>query len=307
MVQGRAVPGLAARVVAVPEGGGAGLSSSRAPAGVYLVRNRVYSPALGRFLQRDPNETALPVVAALAMNGSAAEAEVGPFLMQSHYGDGLSLYAFAGSNPVSGRDPLGLRSLDDEIDDIISDLTGHRLYALGAINEGARWASLGLQTTLDIAGALLGLDVFESVAVLASGRGGFWDAMNIVAAAVPGSGALKAIGKARKIHRLAKGGAHVGKLVGHHTVPVQVLKLLPASVRNDKRLTGRATVWPIPEGLHKELHGATGKGTGHGGAWNLRFRAEVHAQGGYGSMTVERILSIRDQLVIEFDILKYMP
>lgn len=61
-----------------------------------------------------------------------------------------------------------------------TDLIGHKLYALGTINEGARWASLGLQTTLDIAGSLLGVDLFQSVQVLASGRGGFWESMDVL-------------------------------------------------------------------------------------------------------------------------------
>jgi len=56
-----------------------------------------------------------------------------------------------------------------EGDELESDLTGQKLYTLGAINEGARWASLGLQMALDIGGSLLGVDVFRSVA-LASPR-----------------------------------------------------------------------------------------------------------------------------------------
>jgi hypothetical protein len=86
-----------------------------------------------------------------------------------------------------GIDQLGL--YEDEIDDLLADHTGQRLYALGAINEGARWASIGLQTALGIASSLLpgsGLyDAFQSVQVIASGRGGFWEAVNIATAAFP--------------------------------------------------------------------------------------------------------------------------
>jgi hypothetical protein len=56
--------------------------------GLYCVRNRWYSPELGRFLQRDMNESALLVQTALAMNGEAADAVVSPFNPQAHYGDG---------------------------------------------------------------------------------------------------------------------------------------------------------------------------------------------------------------------------
>ena len=55
-----------------------------------------------------------------------------------------------------------------------------------------------------IADFLLGLDVFESVTVLANGKGGFWDALNIVAMAMPGSGSVRAIGKAAKYGRRAR-------------------------------------------------------------------------------------------------------
>ena len=40
-------------------------------AGLYYNRNRWYSPELGRFVQRDPNETATPILTALASNGES--------------------------------------------------------------------------------------------------------------------------------------------------------------------------------------------------------------------------------------------
>jgi hypothetical protein len=77
-------------------------------AGLYYARNRFYSPALGRFIQRDVNETALPIITALAMNGEAVDILMGGFDAQGLYGDGMNLYQFAGSNPVNNRDPSGL-------------------------------------------------------------------------------------------------------------------------------------------------------------------------------------------------------
>ncbi|WP_139841191.1 RHS repeat-associated core domain-containing protein [Methylocaldum sp. SAD2] len=47
---------------------------------LYHYKARMYSPALGRFLQTDP---------------------IG-------YGDDLNLYAYVGNNPVNGKDPMGL-------------------------------------------------------------------------------------------------------------------------------------------------------------------------------------------------------
>jgi RHS repeat-associated protein len=75
---------------------------------LYHNRNRTYSPALGRFVQKDVNGAGLPVLAALAMNGTPIDALLDRFDPQSHYGDGLSLYLYAGADPVNARDPAGL-------------------------------------------------------------------------------------------------------------------------------------------------------------------------------------------------------
>jgi RHS repeat-associated protein len=77
-------------------------------AGMYYARARFYSPALGRFLQRDPNETGIPIIAALAMNGEAVAILFGGFGADGLYGDGMNLYLFAGANPANRRDPSGL-------------------------------------------------------------------------------------------------------------------------------------------------------------------------------------------------------
>ncbi len=230
--------------------------------GLYLFGHRHYDHRLGRWLQRDPNGTGLVYSTSQHYFGQSPSAfvDVNP---RSQYSDGLSLYQFVGSNPVTGFDPLGLFTADfdwmSETESLETDWYGHRLYALGAINEGARWASLGLQTTLDIAGSLLGIDVFQSVSVLASGRGGFWDSMNIVMAAAPlgrfvkiadmvhdaaafarrARGAVIAIEKAnnlatlaRRVDRNSEGFRHAvrdaerlypklaGKVHKHHVVPM---------------------------------------------------------------------------------------
>ncbi|MCZ2398800.1 MAG: Hint domain-containing protein [Phycisphaerae bacterium] len=156
--------------------------------GVYENRTRKYEPYLSRFLQKDVNEAAQPVLAALVYNARRFDAPLSPVDLRSHYGDGLNLYGYEGGNPVSRRDPAGL-SWDDDIDDVIDEQIGHAFYALGTINEGARWASLGLKTAVDIAWGFLpgsGLyDAFKAVEVIRSGRGGFWEAMDIATAAFP--------------------------------------------------------------------------------------------------------------------------
>jgi hypothetical protein len=77
-------------------------------AGLYHARNRFYSPTLGRFIQRDVNETALPIIAGSAMHGTATSTVEGSFNGQGLYGDGMNLYQFTEANPVNATDPTGL-------------------------------------------------------------------------------------------------------------------------------------------------------------------------------------------------------
>jgi hypothetical protein len=76
------------------------------------MRNRWYSPQLGRPFQMDLNESASLVLAALAMNGETLGNFVSAFAATGHYGDGMNLYQYAGGNPVNRLDALGLSLLD---------------------------------------------------------------------------------------------------------------------------------------------------------------------------------------------------
>jgi RHS repeat-associated protein len=64
--------------------------------GLYHYRARAYSPAIGRFMQRDP---------------------IG-------YYDGMNLYRYVGNNPVNYIDPLGLTQ--EELDAAFSWIKGHK-------------------------------------------------------------------------------------------------------------------------------------------------------------------------------------
>jgi len=68
----------------------------------------VLLPHLGRWLQRDMNETALPIVTALAVNGNALDILFGAIDPQGHYGNGMNLYEYVASNPLHYGDPTGL-------------------------------------------------------------------------------------------------------------------------------------------------------------------------------------------------------
>ena len=89
----------------------------------WLIHNRAraYDPELGRFMQRDPNETAQLLYTALLSNGSVALMFDLPIGAGGQYGDGMNLYAYLRLNPVSGVDPSGLWGFEDSIDDVLSD------------------------------------------------------------------------------------------------------------------------------------------------------------------------------------------
>jgi RHS repeat-associated protein len=99
---------------------------------LYHNRNRPYSPALGRFMQRDVNQTALPIVTALIMNGQVVDSFLSPFMPQGQYAGGMNLYEYNTSNPVSFRDPLGLiYDPFEDVDEAIAMMYAERAQALG--------------------------------------------------------------------------------------------------------------------------------------------------------------------------------
>ena len=291
--------------------------TGESPLGLYINRNRCYIPALGRFTSADPNATAMPIVTALAFNAEALDTLLSGLDAASHYGDGMNLYIYLGSNPVNRLDALGLSwGIDDDIDDLIADLQGHRLYALGALNEGARIAALGLNRALIVAGAVIGVDVFKSVAAVWSGKGGLWTALDIVLTANPLGRAGKIIAKGFKwMRRGSKAGKVVLKMIKHHTVPTAVLKQLKKlNPRTASKVYGRSRgsnriKWDIPQDIHDRLHGKVGvSGYGWpGGAWNTAWENEIAAAGGYKTITADRIYKIRDRLVKWFEIEGYRP
>jgi len=75
---------------------------------VHHVRNRVYSPQLGRWLQGDPNASGLTLMESVGYHGRTHAGAAAAINLQSIYGDGMSLYAYLGANPWQRSDPLGL-------------------------------------------------------------------------------------------------------------------------------------------------------------------------------------------------------
>ena len=186
--------------------------------GLYYNRNRHYAPVLGRFLQRDPNETGQETLG-LFYDGQAPSIASDGFNLNGVYGDGLSLFAYLDSNPVNGLDPTGLfgHTFDDEIDAVIADIIGTRVANLASVK-----ASIGITINIAAQIAQLSLSMLPGGdAVLLAGRlasgGSFSDgdvingvlslAGAVLVARIVGKtfSALRRVKNARKIQRIRFG------------------------------------------------------------------------------------------------------
>jgi len=128
--------------VGVGRGGGASDGPPRLIPYAHLMvhmRNRAYSPQMGRFMQPDPNATAMMLIEAASYHGRGLDAMVAAFDVQGMYGDGMSLYAYLGSNPWMRSDPLGL-SWDpfSMVDDFQAEMAGSTAAFLSALGQSAR-------------------------------------------------------------------------------------------------------------------------------------------------------------------------
>jgi RHS repeat-associated protein len=159
--------------------------------GLYYNRNRWYSSHLGRFLQRDVNETALPILAALAFNGEALDSLLNSFEGQSLYADGLNLYVYLGSNPVNGIDALGLEwwllelpvtaaewaHLEGQDAARVSGMAALLFTLLGAAYADMQWGVMGMGSSGDFDRLTEGVHAFmtgayaygESLIAIATG------------------------------------------------------------------------------------------------------------------------------------------
>lgn len=76
--------------------------------GFYQMRNRVYSPLTGRFMQRDPNATSLTLIESVASLGRSLVTTVSTALPKAFYNDGINLHQYAKGNAHTNHDPFGL-------------------------------------------------------------------------------------------------------------------------------------------------------------------------------------------------------
>jgi len=109
---------------------------------LYQNRNRTYAPQMGRFLQADPNATAMSVLSSEAFNGNGISALVAAVDLNQNASDGLNLYAYLGSNPLTRHDPMGLSSDPFAmVDDYIAESAGSTAAFMERIVGGAKVAA----------------------------------------------------------------------------------------------------------------------------------------------------------------------
>jgi hypothetical protein len=117
-------------------------------------RNRFYDPKLGRFTSKDPNETGMPILAALTMNAEAIGIAFGALDGQALYGDGMNLHAYQQSNPISNTDPTGLSESIDHFTNTVSQYggwAGGLVAALKPLFEAMEDRNLGLERFAELA------------------------------------------------------------------------------------------------------------------------------------------------------------
>ena len=152
---------------------------------VYHNRNRAYIPQMGRFLQQDPNQSAMSLIAASPFHGRGAGAIAVAFSLDGLYGDGANLYQYLGSNPWMRNDPTGL-SWDpfSIVDEYLAEDAASKAAFLGALGQGAKSAAIiGAQ----IAALFPGVGAVGELALAALGHTSPEEAMlGIVGGAVGG-------------------------------------------------------------------------------------------------------------------------
>jgi RHS repeat-associated protein len=287
-------------------------------------RGRDYDPALSRFRQRDPNETALLLATALVRNGQAADALSG-VPGSGLYSDGLHLYIYQRGNPLIGNDPAALFTFGEMMSNMfVKSMLMYDMYDTGMslkrmislVATAISTRNLSQDTLAEFAseGGWMALDLLAGPAADLVGRSlryarqvakkrGF--AKSTVAG-------LAEIGKRRKdAQRLMAEALEQGaKMQRHHMVPKQLLDMLKESPKYSdvyKALRGKPgdkNIWMIPENLHKYLHSDKMDGW-KGGWWNrvwVEAFDEMKQQRLPSSKIIEQLQAIRtvalDQLGI---------
>jgi RHS repeat-associated protein len=260
------------------------------------LRARWYDSATGRFTTRDP----FPGFAVLPQT--------------------LHLYVYANNNPVNLTDPSGEIPIETLLD-IVVFAVDIGIYVWDALNPAldhcTRMSLLGIDL------AALGVDGLALVIPYLPGGGGLAGRLAGRGLLVFAQGGARASAGLRIIQIGAKaaqssaylartggrgggtrgvvGGGGSNRMVGHHTIPREILeKYLSPDIADAVRgKKGAPNIWDIPENIHKQIHSGPG-----GGRYNQRWIEELQK---LRKTTPEAVLEIRDRLVREFNLEKWRP
>ena len=163
---------------------------------VYQNRNRAYAPRSGRFLQRDPNQTALQLLSG-GYNGRGTAAIALAFSFEGMYGDGFNLYQYLGGNPLLRRDPMGL-SYDpfDMLDDFMAEYLGSASAFLSQLGQDVQAAAVVGLNVLSMM-PFPGVSIVGDVGLYLAGEQGLAMTVGMIALGLVPGGKLigKAVGK----------------------------------------------------------------------------------------------------------------
>ena len=91
-----------------------------------------------------------------------------------------------------------------------------------------------------------------------------------------------------------------GGIHGHHKIPRDILKYLPAHVRNDPRVSGKDNIMPLDAKRHMRIHSSRKRMYYPGGRYNKMFNMWIISKGGYNSMDSGTIIAIRNRVMKGF-------
>ncbi|MCC7390710.1 MAG: hypothetical protein IT431_18335 [Phycisphaerales bacterium] len=203
---------------------------------LYHMRNRAYAPGLGRFLQRDPNQTAMALAESAAMHGRGLGSLSLAFDLEGLYGDGGNLYEYLGSSPWQRSDVLGL-SWDpfDMVDEYLAESSGNSAALLERLGQTAKALAVTaahIMTYLPFPAA----SIAGELALVVLGEQDLETAMEQIALGlIPGGKLVGAAGRAIKASASV-----IGKAVGRTSIYASTAAIHYAA-KGGPRLAGAMT------------------------------------------------------------------
>jgi hypothetical protein len=220
---------------------------------LYRAGNRTYDPQYGRWMQRDPNATAMALIAASPYHGRGLDAIVVAFSVEEMYGDGSNLYEYLGSNPWLRSDPLGL-SWDpfSMVDDFVNEHCGSAAAFLSQLGQHIKAAAVVAATIASYL-PFPAANIAGELALAALGEKSWDEAMaSIAMGLVPGSKIFSALKKSQAVTVAVGGiGSSAFSAAGHYAA---ISSGVPASKSAGIAATATALATKAAQGAFVRHH-----------------------------------------------------